>query len=363
MIPQYEPFTGDTEKRAIIEYLDNPGFWTEYKHTREFEERIEEYLKVDNAIVVNNGTISLSIALLSLGVKAGDNIIVPDMTMIATPNAVRFIGANPIFIDIDERGLLNFELADKAIEEYDIKAVIFVSLNGRSFNANGLEYINKWKNKNIGIIDDAAQSFGSKIYNGKFCGTFGCDIGSFSFSMPKIITTGQGGCLVTNNNDLAKKIRKTKDFGRSSGGCDIHETFGINSKFTELQAVLGKAQLCGIDYRVNSKKEMFEVYRNNLKDIPQITFIETNLDIVTPWFIDIFVDDPDGLASFLKTKGIGTRRVYPPIHSQRVYSYWNRSSFPMTEYFSKKGLWLPSSFKLTKSDIDKICNTIKEYYG
>jgi perosamine synthetase len=260
MLPQYEPLTGIYEQTALNEYLKNPGFWTEYKKTTEFEQKIAEYLKIKHCIVVNNGTISLSLALLAMGIKPGDNVIVPDLTMIATPNAVRFIGANPIFVDITPDGLLDLYEADKAIKIYNAKALIFVSLNGRSFNNTAWEYLWKWKENGIRLLEDAAQSFGSKNYEGYFCGTRGFEIGSFSFSMPKIITSGQGGCLVTDNDELATTLRHLKDFGRASGGNDKHDFFGINCKFTEMQAVLGLAQLNDIQYRVLRKKQMHKIY-------------------------------------------------------------------------------------------------------
>ena len=361
-IPQYEPLIGYLEKKNVCEYMGNPGFLTEYKKTEEFEIKIAAFLKTKYCIVVNNGTISLSLALLALGIKPGDRVIVPDMTMIATPNAVKLIGAEPIFVDIDDNLLLDFKKAEEVIDVYKVKAVIFVSLNGRSFGSNAWKYIWDWKSRGIKFIDDAAQSFSSKNYEECYIGTRGCDIGSFSFSMPKIITTGQGGCLVTNNDDLAKRLRQLKDFGRSGGGNDIHETFGINSKFTELQAVIGLSQLEDIDFRIRRKKEISKLYRKNLKNISEIKFIEDNFGYTVPWFIDIFIDEPHQLANFLKTCGINTRRIYPPIHKQEAYSSINDWSYPNTEKYASRGLWLPSSLTLTDSNIDFICSKIKEFY-
>jgi len=359
-INQYEPLTGWKEQQALTEYLKNPGYWTEYKKTEEFEQKIAQYLNVKHCIVVNNGTISLSLALLAMGIKAGDNVIVPNLTMIATPNAVRFIGANPVLCDVTEEGILDFTQAEQLRVLYNAKAVIFVSLNGKSFTSSDWSIIWHWNSLGIGILDDAAQAFGSKTYEGFYCGTRGCDIGSFSFSMPKIITTGQGGCLVTNHDSLAIALRQLKDFGRTGGGNDIHNEFGINCKFTEMQAVLGLAQLEDIEYRTRQKKHIYNTYKTFL---PSGILKDIDTSYVVPWFIEISVDNVKSLAEFLKTKDIGTRAIYPPIHTQLVYSNMNNLSFPITTNISNKGLWLPSSLTLTNSQIEYVCETIKEFYG
>lgn len=362
IIPQYEPLIGTRERKAMTDYMANPGFLTEYKKTEEFENKIAEYLKIKHCIVVNNGTISLSLALLALGIKPGDRVIVPNLTMIATPNAVKLIGAEPIFVDVTKLQLLDCALADKLISTYKAKAIILVSINGRSWGPEAWEYIWKWKEAGIKIVEDAAQSFGSKNYEGYFCGTRVGQIGSFSFSMPKIITTGQGGCLVTNDDSLADTLRKLKDFGRNGGGNDTHSCFGINSKFTEMQAVIGLTQLEGIEFRVRRKKEIFNLYKEQLNKVPNIQFLATNLSVVTPWFVDIFVAEPLKLGAFLKTKNIRTRPIYPPINTQEAYKSINNWPFPVTKKLSSRGIWLPSSLTLKDEDIIYICNCIKEFY-
>lgn len=362
-IPQYEPLIGVRERKAMAEYMANPGFLTEYKKTEEFENQIAGYLGIKHCVVVNNGTISLSLALLALGIKSGDRVIVPNLTMIATPNAVKLIGAEPIFVDVTKLQLLDCTLADKLITQYKAKAVILVSINGRSWGPEAWGYIWKWKEAGIKIVEDAAQSFGSKNYEGYFCGTRVGQIGSFSFSMPKIITTGQGGCLVTNDDELAPTLRKLKDFGRSGGGNDVHSCFGINCKFTEMQAVIGLAQLEGIEFRVRRKKEIYSLYREQLHRVPDIQFLATDLSYITPWFVDIFVENPTKLKQFLETKNIKTRLIYPPINSQEAYKSINDWSFPVTKKLSSRGIWLPSSLTLRDEEIIYICNSIKEFYA
>lgn len=355
MIKQYEPlFDYEDINKQISEYLKEKNWITEYKKTIQLEEEISNFLGVKHCIIVNNGTISLSLALLALGIKPGDKVAIPDLTMIATANAVKFIGAEPIFVDIDTILCMNvYKLWENLWKDHDIKAVIYVSLNGR-YN----EKINEITN--IPIIEDNAQSFGSNNFQGKIGNTN--FISSFSFSMPKIITTGQGGCLTTNNDELANKIRKLKDFGRIKGGIDIHDEFGINAKFTDLQAIVGLSQFKTINERIERKKMIYKLYYDELKDITEIEFIPTDLELTTPWFVDIYTDNCMELYKFLYDNEIGTRLVYPPIHSQKCYLEYNNLSFPVTEHYSRRGLWLPSSLTLTEEEVIYICNKIKKFY-
>jgi len=360
MIKQYEPYFGKEEADALTEYMKSGGWITEFKKTADFENKIKDFLKVKYCSVVNNGTISLTLALLAVGVKAGNEVIVPNLTMIATPNAVRLMGAKPIFVDVCKENLC-MDL-EQAITKFNkkTKAVIYVSLNGRSHEAELDVFKKKCADYKIAFIEDSAQSFASKNYDGSFCGTT-ADIGSFSFSIPKIISTGQGGCLVTNNEAYGEKIRKLKDFGRESGGIDIHDEFGINCKFTDLQAVVGIVQISYLQSRINKKKEIYRSYQDKLKSVKAIEFIDTDLNYVTPWFIDIYTSNKQELKESLSLKGIGTRDVYPPISKQKVYNL--KDSFPITERYSSRGLWLPSSFSLTEKDIEYICCSIKEIYN
>lgn len=353
-----EPCFDEKEINAINIYMKSSGWLTEHTVTRDFEDLIKEFTGAKYCFAVNNGTVALSIALLALGIKPGDEVIVPDLTMIATPNSAYLIGAKPVFVDIENETLcMDFDLMQKAITK-KTKAIIYVSFNGR---AKDLEKFSSFcKEKNIAFIEDAAQSLGS-LYKNKHLGRYG-DIGTFSFSVPKIITMGQGGALITDNDELAEKIAYIKDFGRKCGGTDIHYYIGYNFKITDLQAVIGCEQMKKLPQRIIRKKEIYDRYINNLKNIKDINYIPTNLDQTSPWFIDIYVKDPENLAAYLELHNIGTRHIYPPIHSQKAYEYLNHLVFSNTEKYSSTGLWLPSSIKLTDSQIDYICNYIYKYY-
>ncbi|MBI2857796.1 MAG: DegT/DnrJ/EryC1/StrS family aminotransferase, partial [Chloroflexi bacterium] len=259
-INQMAPSIGEEEKKAMAEYLGGGGWLTEFKKTREFESMIAGYTGSKHAVVVNNGTISLIIALMAIGVKDEDEVIVPDYTMIASANAVVLAGARPVLVDIDPADLaLDPVLTEKAITPRT-RAIMHVSINGRSGN---IESIGDLARKHrLFLIEDAAQSLGSR-YQGRHMGTFG-DIGSFSFSPHKIITTGQGGALITDDDGLFKKISMIKDFGRQQGGIDYHEVMGLNSKFTDLQSVIGIEQMKKLDWRVTRKKGIYRLYQERL---------------------------------------------------------------------------------------------------
>lgn len=358
-INQMEPSFDINEKRALIDYFESGGWGTEFSKTREFEEMIKEYTGAKYCWIMSNGTVSLVAALLAIGVSSNDEVICPDYTMVATANAIELIGAKAVFVDIDRSNLcLDFEKMKEAVTQ-KTKAVMLVSINGRC-PENIDDYVNFCKKNNIYLIEDAAQSLGSR-YKNKHLGCFG-DIGSFSFSAPKIITTGQGGALITNNEALSEKIKKIRDFGRDKGGSDHYLVKGWNFKFSDFQAVIGIEQMKKLDYRVERKKQMGKLYYDLLSDIDDIECIKTDFNNTSPWFFDILTKHRDELSDYLKTKNIGTRVFYPPLHSEPVYNY-KELNFPITEEISSKGIWLPSSIVLTDDQIRYICEEIHNFYN
>lgn len=355
-IPQMEPWIGKEEEREVLKVLRS-GWITEAGETKLLEQKIADFLGIKYVSLVSNGTVSLIVALMAMGVGPGDEVIVPDFTMIATPNAVVLARAKPVFVDIERETLcLDCDAVERAITK-KTKAIIPVALNGRAPDMDRVLAIAK--KCNLRILEDAAQAFGSK-WKGKYLGTFG-DIGSFSFSTPKIITTGQGGALVTNNKQYYEKIIRLKDFGRINRSSQDHDAIGFNFKFTDLQAAIGVAQMGKLAWRIERKKEMFRLYGDTLAHVPDITFLYTNPDEVAPWFIDIIVPNPRELAAYLKEQGIGTREFYPAIHTTKPYK--GTGEFPNSAWVASHGLWLPSSSRLTDSDILRVCSAIKAFYG
>ncbi len=358
-IPQMEPWFGSEEKEALNNYMEEGGWLTEFKRTNEFEKRIAEYTGAKHCIVVNNGTISLTLIAIAAGIKAGDEVIVPNFTMIATPNSIKMFGAIPVFVDVEPETLcMDIDCARKAITP-KTKAIFFVTANGRYPKAGIEAFKSLCDEHGIILLEDSAQSLGSWYPNGKHQGTVGL-AGSFSFSAPKIITTGQGGAIVTNDDDISFKLRRLKDFGRSGGGNDIHNSIGYNFKFTELQAVIGNEQMKKLPYRVTRKKEIFTIYKNELSNVKEVSFFDQNLLYTTPWFIDVFVEDRENLQRYLKENQVGTRIMYPPINKQIAYSVPGEHT--VSNMVGEKGLWLPSASQLTDEQIHHITRKIIEFY-
>ncbi len=357
-INQMEPSFDDADRNALNEYMLQGGWGTEFQKTRQFEDMIKEYTGAKHCWIMPNGTLSLSCALVAVGVTAGDEVIVPDYTMAATPNSVHLLGARAVFVDIDRESLcMSFDKMIAAVSD-KTRAVVLVSINGRC-PSNISSYVEFCREKGIHLIEDAAQSLGS-FHDGRHLGRFG-EVGSFSFSAPKIITTGQGGALITDDDELSDRIKKLRDFGRESGGSDHYLTMGWNLKFSDFQAVIGIEQMKKLPSRVARKKEMGRLYERLLDGISGVELISTDYDNVPPWFFDILCNDREDLQAYLKEHDIGSRTFYPPLHSEPVYGY--EGTYPVTEEISSKGLWLPSSIKVTDEQITYVCKTIRDFYS
>jgi perosamine synthetase len=354
-IMQHRPTFEKEEAEATYKYMLEDSFITEYKKTEELENIISNYLNCKECIMTTSGTCAIILSLMALDLNIDDEVIVPNYTMIATVNAIKMLKLKPVIIDVDKDTFtINLDTIKNNIS-VKTKAIIHVSLNNRYKNMN--ELVNYCKEQKFYLIEDSAQSLGCRI-NGKNLGTFG-NIGCFSLSSPKIISTGQGGFCVTDDELLAKKMRMIKNFGRRESGKDNFEVFGINLKFTDLQAVIGIEQMKKMDYRVKRMREIFDLYYNELKDIVEI---RTPLnDEWIPWFVDIFTDKRTELVTFLKKHNIGTRPVYGEINKTKMY--YNKDIFVNSQYVSQHGLFLPSYITIKDNDIKHICKLIKFFYN
>jgi len=356
-VPQMEPWFDGAEVEAVNKYMGSGGWLMEYKETQKLEKMLEKFTKTSHAIMTNNGTVALTLALLALDLKHGDEVLVPDLTMIATPNSCAFLGLKPILVDISPENLcLNLAEAKKKITTRT-KALIYVPLNGRSHDMK--KVVSFCKKNGLFLVEDAAQALGSLSY-GRQLGTFG-DIGTLSFSTPKIITTGQGGALLTNSKRLSSKIRLLKNFGRTKSGSDKHDYWGWNFRFSDLHAVIGIAQMKKLKFRIKRKKEIYKIYEKELKSVNAVQMIKTDLTQTVPWFVDIYVSKPNKLMQYLKSQGVATRRIYPSVHRQKIYKD-AKGIFPITDNFTRRGLWLPSSSNLTNEQVHYVTSQIAKYY-
>ena len=344
MIPQIQPLMDGKEAELASMYLTSGRWLTEDRYTHIFEQNIEEFIDTDFCSLVPNGTMALVLSLLAVRIKPRDKVIVPALTMIATANAVRFIGAEPVFADVTKNGCLRLN----SIPD-DVKAVIYVSLNGSSDNLENIERM--CINEDVWLIEDSCQAFGSK-HGGRNLGTFG-DVGVFSFSPHKIITTGQGGAIVTNSKWLHDEVERLKDHGREVGGVESYPYFGINAKFTDLQAIIGSEQLIRAENRLKKKKEILGWYKKHSYE----TVFDNCAGDNIPWFVGIYANNPQQLKADLFSNGIGSREMYPVVPHQPCYGI--QKPFPIAEELSKKILWLPSSVNLVEDVVKHICQTVR----
>ena len=353
-IMQHRPTFEKEEALATYNYMNEDNFITEHTKTKELEQIISTYLGCKHCIMTTSGTMAIILSMMSLNLKEGDEVIVPNYTMIATINAVKFLKLVPIIIDVDpETYTLSCEEIKNNIT-LKTKCIIHVSLNNRYTRLNDI--VKLCNDRNIHLIEDSAQSLGCK-FDGKFIGTFG-KIGCFSLSTPKIISTGQGGFCVTDNDELAKQMNMIKNFGRRESGKDDFEVFGVNFKYTDLQAVICIEQMKKLDYRVKKMKDIYNLYYNNLKDV--VKMIPPLNDEWLPWFVDIYIQDREELINFLKIHKIGVRPVYGEINKTNIYN--SNVIFKNSNYVCSNGLFLPSYITLNNNEILYICKLIKLYY-
>lgn len=295
---------------------------------------------------------------MAAGIKAGDEVLVPNYTMVATPNSLKMFGAEPKFIDVDPNTLCISLNEIRKNTTSKTKAVFLMNANGR-YPSDINEIVSYCKDNNLILLEDSAQALGSFYKDGVHQGKKGI-AGSFSFSAPKIISTGQGGAIITDDDDLAHNVSRLKDFGRSGGGNDVHEMIGFNFKFTDIQAVIGIVQMGKLDWRVKRMKEIYSRYNKNLAKIKEIHFFDQDLQNTTPWFIDVKAENREELMASLKQNEIGSRVMYPPINKQQAYNL--KGEHKVSNEIGEKGLWLPSSSRLTNKQIDYVCKKIKEFY-
>ena len=360
-IPQIEPWI-DGEELSYLKSVIDSTYVTEHTFTKEFESRVKELTGAKHAIAVCNGTAAIFCCLKSLNIGIGDEVIVPNLTFIATANAVLLAGATPVFCDIQKEDL-SFDLSklEKCITD-KTKAIIPVHLYG--FSADMDSILGIADKYNLKVVEDAAQGVG--VYrNKKHTGTFG-DLGILSFYGNKTITCGEGGIILTDNDDLSKKCYQLKNHGRSEKGVFIHESVGFNFCFTEMQAAVGISQLNKLPKIIKAKQVLRDRYVSGLEDIK---------DKITPllpdehtspvyWFTSFLTSYKVELQQYLKDRHIQTRDFFYPLDRQPCYHNNVRrgSTFDTSHELYEAVISLPSSYMLTYNDQQKVITTIKEFF-
>lgn len=359
MIIQIEPWI-DNEELIQLKRVVDSTFVTESKLTKEFEEKIKTLTGSKHAISITNGTAALFCCLKALNIGPGDEVIVPDLTFIATANAVIMAGATPIFCDVTENNFCFDTEEAKKLLTPKTKAIMPVHLYGQCSNMDKI--ISFAKENSIFVIEDAAQGVGVKWKN-KHVGTFG-DCGILSFYGNKTVTCGEGGIILTDNDDLARKCYRLKNHGRDRKGIFVHEHIGFNFCFTEMQAAIGLAQLKKLDKIISLKQDIYDRYYRELSQIEGICFSNIESEI-TPvhWFTSILTSKRKDLQEYLRKQQIQTRLFFYPLHKQPCYSYMNiNKTFRVSSTAFENGLSLPSAYSLTKEDQHKVITSIKDFF-
>lgn len=366
MIPQISPFLVGYCIPEITKYLKSDAWLVEHQKTKEFEEHIKKFLDVKYVILTTSGTTALALACMAtlpdVQNKKANQILVSDYTMVASAHAP-LLASWAVYpyqleiklIDIESDNLcMDTNLAISEIKKGNVRGVIYTSLNGRCGDIKELH--NTCKEYKIPLIEDACQSFGSR-YKDKYLGTIG-DVGCFSLSPQKIITTGQGGIIVTDNDEIAQRIRKLKDHGRIQPGKDEFDSLGFNFKYTDLQAIIGMEQMQTIDWRRKQKKYMYNQYYRMLWEFPFLLILK-NSDETVPWFVDIYSPIKNKVIQALEDFEIGYKVVYPALHTQYPYNNFHTQSDWLSSQYCSTGIWLPSGFDVSPNTIDRVYTALK----
>lgn len=377
MLDNFIPLSVPNLKGNELEYVTNAikEEWvsTGGKYISDFESKISAYVKSRGAVACQSGTSGIHLSLIAMGVGEGDEVFVPTLTFIAAVNPVKYVGADPIFMDCDDSLCMDMEKLDKFCEEecyFDgnklinkitgkhIKAIILVHVFGNMANMEAALEIKK--KYNLAIIEDATEALGSYIESGaltgKFAGTIG-DVGIFSFNGNKIITTGGGGMIVSNDLDILNKIKYLSTQAKDDSLYYIHNEIGYNYRMTNLQAAIGLAQLERLDDFIKIKHDNYDRYES--QDIHLLAFSK-NVNS-NKWFYSYITDYRDRLIKHLNNKGVQTRPVWNLNHLQKPYINFQNYKIEKALYFRDKVINLPCSTNLSFNDIDYIAGLIKDF--
>lgn len=365
-IPQIEPWIDEAELIELKRVIDST-YVTENILTEEFESMIRELTGSKYAIATTNGSAALFCCLKALGVGPGDSVIVPNITFVATANAVLLAGARPVLCEVDKDTFcLCPEDLKKKISS-DTKVIIPVHLYGQSADMESIMSIAK--EHDIKVLEDAAQGVGV-MFNGTHTGTFG-DMGILSFYGNKTITCGEGGVILTDSKELRDKSYQLKNHGRLAKGTFEHDTVGYNFAFTEMQAAIGISQLKKLARIKQKKKEIYELYCSQLAPLAgkfDAIYVDSRCSPVW-WFTSFLTDNKLELKEFLLNKGIQTRDFFFPLHNQPCYKHDERlihiniaDDFSLSEEIYSKGISLPSSYNLTIEEQEYIIKSIFDFF-
>jgi len=361
MISIFEPYLSGNEKKYLNDCIDTNWISSQGKYILNFEQALAEYHGVNNAIVTSNCTTALHLSMKALGIGPKDEVLCPALTFIAPANMVILSGAKLILVDVHPETLtIDPDLIKKKISR-NTKAIIVVHQFG---HAAHMEEIVALANKyGLKIIEDNAESIGAK-YKGKLLGTFG-EVSTYSFFGNKIITSGEGGAILTNNEEVAIKCRELRDHGMSYKKKYHHKCLGFNYRMTNMQAAIGLAQMEKLDEILSLRNKQMECYYNKLIRVDGMT-LRKYADWCNPvhWMMTITLDDKynrDDFLSYMKANGIDCRQMIDPVHHAEHFVNQFEDEFPVASKISAQSAHLPSGLSLTEEQIIKIADTLIDF--
>lgn len=369
-IPVCEPMLAGNELKYVTEAVSTGWISSSGKYVNEFEKQFAEYCGCQYGIACCNGTIALHLALIGLGIGKGDEVILPTFTMIASAFAVCYTGAKPVFVDADKD---TWNIDVKKIEEKitpRTKAIMPVHIFGKMCDMDAIKALAE--KYNLYILEDAAEAHGA-TYHGKKSGSFS-DMAAFSFFANKNITTGEGGMVVTNDKEVYDRARYFKNvcFPLDGPRNYQHEDIGYNYRMSNVVAAIGLAQVEKADDYKAMRIHNHELYKKYLADVPGIIFQSDSAEGCEDvcWMNTIVVDPSmyghtkDELIEYLKENEIDTRLLFTGMHKQKAmldYGCDCTGEYPVCEWLTENGFYLPSGSNLTEEQIKFICGVIKDF--
>jgi dTDP-4-amino-4,6-dideoxygalactose transaminase len=328
-------------------------------YIEEFESQFANYVGAKYAIATSSCTGALHLSLLALGIGPGDEVIVPNITWVATASAVAYVGATPVFADVDSKSWTIDLNSLQSLITSKTKAIIPVHLYG--FAADMFAVMDFARKHNLFVIEDAAPAIGTLI-NGRAAGTFG-DLGCYSFQGAKMLVTGEGGMVVTDSKDNFDRVKKLQEHGRVPGSFWIDQ-IGHKYKISNIAASIGLAQLTSVERQISRKREINREYRESLSKTSRVKFqMEIPNSRSICWMTSITIDDVDrhDLFGFLSRRGIDTRPTFPRISSYPIWGPNLKHEFNESDVIAKTGINLPSGVNLTSEKISHVSNSIIDY--
>ena len=368
-IPVCEPLLAGNELKYVTEAVSTGWISSAGKYVTEFEKQFAQYCGCEYGVAVCNGTVALHLALTALGIGKGDEVIIPNFTMIATAFAVCYTGAVPVFVDAHpETWTIDVNQIEAKITSRT-KAIIPVHLFGLMCDMDAIETIAK--RHHLYVLEDAAEAHGAE-YKGRKAGSCS-DLACFSFFANKNVTTGEGGMVVTNNKELYDRLRYHKNmcFPLDGPRNYVHNDIGFNYRMSNVVAAIGLAQTKKADEYKQMRMRNNALYRQYLSEVPGIRFQPLYEDYVDVAWMNAIVVDPqlygrskDELMAFLKENMVDTRLLFVGMHRQpclKKYGADCSGEYPVTDWLSENGLYLPSASSLGESDIKDICQMIASF--